>query len=137
MHRNKSRGPDRGSGAFPLLADALPTSAHRVATPVLGQCSGLLFDTMISTIPLPNAELRLDGAELAEIYPLAPLGPGQALAITAAIYRDTVHLSLLSDPGVLPEVTSLGGYIAKEAAALQSACTEARQPDNPHPGARW
>lgn len=88
---------------------------------------------MISTIPVPNAALRLDGAELAEIYPLAPLGPGQALTITAAIYRDTVHLSLLSDPDVLPGVTTLGGYIAKEAAALHSACIEAQRPDNPHP----
>lgn len=32
MHRNKSRGPYRGPGAFPLLADALPASAHRLAS---------------------------------------------------------------------------------------------------------
>ncbi|MBA0124401.1 DUF1298 domain-containing protein [Haloechinothrix sp. YIM 98757] len=127
MHANKVRGPGRGPGAFPLLAEALPTGAHRVTTPLLGQASALLFDTMISTIPVPRTTLRLDEAELDEIYPIAPLAPGQALAIAAAIHRDTVHLSLLSDPQVLPGVTGLGGQIAKEAASLHANGAQATE----------
>lgn len=78
MRRNKAAGPTQGAGAFPLVAEALPAAVHRVATPLLGWAAPLLFDAMVTTVPLPDVPLRLDAAELREIYPMAALAPGAA-----------------------------------------------------------
>jgi hypothetical protein len=40
----------------------------------------LLFDLMVTSIPVPSIPYTLDGAALAEIFPIAPLVAGQALS---------------------------------------------------------
>jgi diacylglycerol O-acyltransferase / wax synthase len=57
---------------------------------------------VITSVPWPDLPLRLDGAELHEVYPLAPLGPHQALGVATATYRDSVHVGLLADPAPFP-----------------------------------
>lgn len=54
-----------------------PAVVHRVATLVLGRAAPLLSDTMVTSAPLPDRPLRLDGALLREVRPIAPLAPGQ------------------------------------------------------------
>jgi len=69
MEQSKAAGTSRGAGAIPLLADRLPPAVHRVAAPVAGQGASLLFDLMVTSIPLPGIPFTLDGAELEEIFP--------------------------------------------------------------------
>ncbi|MBA0125056.1 wax ester/triacylglycerol synthase family O-acyltransferase [Haloechinothrix sp. YIM 98757] len=125
MRRNKEHGPDSGAGAFPLLADAVPAGAHRLATRMLGRASPLLFDTMVSTVPLPNTPMRLDGAELGTVQPVAPLALGQALSIAVAVHRGDVQIGLLADPRVLPGVDGLRDDVAKAGAELRNAASAA------------
>ncbi|WP_317495198.1 wax ester/triacylglycerol synthase family O-acyltransferase [Haloechinothrix sp. LS1_15] len=122
MQRNKRRGPERGAGAFPLLAEAVPAGMHRVTTPLAAQVSPLLFDTMVSTVPLPDVPLALDGARLRQIWPLAPLALGQALSVAVTVYRGSVRIGVLADPQVLGEVGGLGDAIAKAFTNLRNAC---------------
>ncbi|MGH3798851.1 MAG: wax ester/triacylglycerol synthase domain-containing protein, partial [Pseudonocardiaceae bacterium] len=63
MEQSKAAGTSRGAGAIPLLADRLPPAVHRVAAPVAGQGASLLFDLMVTSIPLPAIRFTLDGAE--------------------------------------------------------------------------
>lgn len=116
--RSKAAGTDRGAGAIPLLADRLPPSVHRVTAPVAGQCLSLLFDLVVTSIPLPAMRFTLDGAELEEVYPLAPLVPGQALAVGLSWYRDSAYVGLLADREGFPDVARLADAIAPAAAAL-------------------
>jgi hypothetical protein len=118
MERNKAAGTDRGVGVIPLLADRLPPAVHRVAAPVAGQGTSLLFDLMVTSIPLPAMRLTLDGAELEEVFPLAPLAPGQALVVGLSCYRDSAFVALLADRQGLPDVQRLADTIAPAAAAL-------------------
>lgn len=133
MQRNKTAGPTRGPGAFPLIAEALPGAVHRVATPLLGRAAPLLFDTMVTTVPLPDIPLSLDGAPLREIYPLAPLASGQPLSIATAVYRGSVHVGLLTDPHLLPHGTALGTAIADAASELHDAAQPTSIPDLTQP----
>lgn len=72
MDRNKDAGPHRGAGAIALLADHVPALGHRVSGPVVAQAARLLFDILVTSVPLPSLGLRLGGCPLTEVYPLAP-----------------------------------------------------------------
>jgi diacylglycerol O-acyltransferase len=118
MHRNKAAGPLAGPGAVPILAERIPPPLHRLATGMVGQAAGLLFDTVITNVPLPKFDLSLDGAPLREVYPLVPLAPRSALGIAAAVYRDGVHIGLQVNGDAVTDTGSLRDAVLKASAAL-------------------
>jgi diacylglycerol O-acyltransferase len=121
MHRNKSAGPLRGPGAFPVLAERVLPGAHRLAAPLLGRGASWLFDTLITNVPLPDVPVSLDGARLHELYPLAPLAAGHALSIAASQYRDTMHVGLHVNRAALPDVEKLTEALPHAVAELDDA----------------
>ncbi|MCQ4079600.1 wax ester/triacylglycerol synthase family O-acyltransferase [Streptomyces sp. RB6PN25] len=102
MRTAKDRGPQRGAGAVALLADVVPPAAQRVCSPLLRRATPLLFDALVTNVPLPDVPLSLAGAPLRALYPIAPLAPGQAMAIAMTTYRNTVHLGIRAAGDVDP-----------------------------------
>nr|WP_256475978.1 wax ester/triacylglycerol synthase family O-acyltransferase [Amycolatopsis sp. WQ 127309] len=121
MNRNKAAGPSRGAGALPLLADRVPALLHRLGTRTAGQAAPLLFDLVITTVPLPPARLSIDGAPLAEVYPFVPLAPRHAVGIAVATYRDSVHIGLQVNGEAVPDIGSLRDAVLKSASRLLDA----------------
>ncbi|HEV7980030.1 wax ester/triacylglycerol synthase family O-acyltransferase [Amycolatopsis sp.] len=118
MARNKAAGPSRGAGAFPLLADRVPPALHRLTGRMTGQAAPLLFDTVVTNVPLPSLKLSLDGAPLDEVYPFVPLAPRQALGMAVAVYRDSAHIGLQANGTAVPDIGSLQDAVAKSTAVL-------------------
>jgi len=118
MDRNKAAGPTKGAGALPILADRLPPVLHRLCMPVAGVAAPLLFDTVVTNVPLPSVPLTLAGAPLAEVYPFAPLGPGHAIGFAISQYRDAVHIGLQTDRDAVPDIDVLASAIAKSCSTL-------------------
>jgi diacylglycerol O-acyltransferase / wax synthase len=118
MDRNKATGAHRGPGAIPVLAQQLPAAVHRLAMPLVGRCAPLFFDTVITNVPLPPVSLSLDGAELQELYPLAPLAPDHAVGVAMSRYRDTIHVGLHADRAALPDIGRLGDAVHQALAEL-------------------
>jgi diacylglycerol O-acyltransferase / wax synthase len=107
MDSNKAGGPHRGPGAFPVLASRFLPPVNRVLTPVLAGGASLLFDTVVTNVPLPGVPVSLAGARLCELYPLAPLAAGQAMSIAASRYRDTMHIGIHANRAALPDIEKL------------------------------
>ncbi|PXY19770.1 acyltransferase [Prauserella muralis] len=122
MERNKQAGPSRGAGALPLLANRLPGSVHRLATRMAGKAAPLLFDTVVTNVPLPGLPLSLDGARLREVYPFVPLAPHQAVGIAVSTYRNTLHVGLQANGDAVPDVGSLSDAVTKSLSALYQRC---------------
>jgi diacylglycerol O-acyltransferase / wax synthase len=122
MDRNKAAGPTRGAGTLPLLADRIPAALHRVGTPIAGAGAPLLFDTVVTNVPLPRIPLTLGGAPLREIYPFAPLAPGHTLGVGVSEYDDTVHIGLVADREAVPDLDALAAAITKAATTLHELC---------------
>ncbi|MGH3912363.1 MAG: wax ester/triacylglycerol synthase family O-acyltransferase [Pseudonocardiaceae bacterium] len=122
MRHSKAVGPTRGPGAIPLLAERLPPALHRFAAPVVGQVAALLFDLMVTSVPVPGISLRLGGAELVEVFPVAPLAPGHALVVGLSCYRGTAYIGLHVDRDALPGVDGLVKAIPASASALDQEC---------------
>jgi WS/DGAT/MGAT family acyltransferase len=120
MERNRAAGASRGAGAIPVLADRLPVAVHRIAAPVAGQCASLLFDLMVTSIPVPSIRFTLDSAELESIFPIAPLAADQALVIGLSWYQSCAYVALNADRDGLPDVHRLAETIQPAMAALGS-----------------
>jgi WS/DGAT/MGAT family acyltransferase len=118
MEQSKAAGANSGAGAIPVLADRLPSAVHRVAAPVAGQGASLLFDLMVTSIPVPSFPFTLDGAELEEVFPMAPLAAGQALVVGLSWYQDRAFIALHTDREGLPDVQRLAAAIRPAAVAL-------------------
>jgi hypothetical protein len=118
MDANKAGGPSRGAGTLAILANRLPPALHRLCTPVAGVGAPLLFDTVVTNVPLPSVPLTIDGAPLAEIYPFGPLAPGHALGVAISPYRDAVHIGLQADRDAVPDVEVLANATAKACTTL-------------------
>ncbi|EHR52004.1 acyltransferase, WS/DGAT/MGAT [Saccharomonospora marina XMU15] len=122
MQSNKRGGPYRGAGALPVLANRLPCGVHRLATRAAGRAAPLLFDTVVTNVPLPGLPLSLGGARLREVYPFVPLAPHQALGIAVSTYRDSLHVGLQANASAVPDVGSLADAVGKALAALYQRC---------------
>uniref|UniRef100_A0AAU2VIM3 Diacylglycerol O-acyltransferase n=1 Tax=Streptomyces sp. NBC_00008 TaxID=2903610 RepID=A0AAU2VIM3_9ACTN len=118
MDRNKSAGPLRGAGAVAVLADQLPSLAHRFGAPLAGSAARMLFDVLVTSVPLPRSALSLAGCPLRALYPMAPLARGQSLAVALTTYGGRVQVGLVADGKALPDLERLGRYAEEEVAEL-------------------
>lgn len=108
-----------------VLADQLPPLAHRFGAPLAGGAARVLFDVLVTSVPLPRSALSLGGCPLREIYPLAPLARGQSLAIAMSTYGGQVHVGLVADGKALPDLDKLLLALREELDELLAAV---RQP---------
>ncbi|MGP4043593.1 wax ester/triacylglycerol synthase family O-acyltransferase [Streptomyces sp. 2A115] len=122
MDRNKDAGPNRGAGAVALLADHVPALGHRLGGPVVGQAARLLFDILVTSVPLPSLGMKLGGCPLTEVYPLAPLARGQSLAVAVSTFRGRVHYGLVADAEAVPDLDRLAKAVSAEVEELIDAC---------------
>ncbi|MFC8235100.1 wax ester/triacylglycerol synthase family O-acyltransferase [Streptomyces sp. NPDC057284] len=107
MDRNKAAGPLRGAGAVAVLADQLPSLAHRFGAPLAGSAARMLFDVLVTSVPLPRSALSLGGCPLQAVYPMAPLARGQSLAVALSTYSGRVHIGLVADGKAVPDLERL------------------------------
>lgn len=122
MGRNKDAGPNRGAGAVALLADHVPPLGLRLGGPLAGQAARLWFDILVTSVPLPSIGLKLGGNPVTEVYPLAPLARGQALAVAVSTYRGHVHYGLVADAKAVPDLDRLAAALTAEVETLITAC---------------
>ncbi|MCD2463027.1 MULTISPECIES: wax ester/triacylglycerol synthase family O-acyltransferase [unclassified Streptomyces] len=114
MDRNKAAGPLRGAGAVALLADQLPPLAHRFGAPFAAGAARILFDLLVTQVPLPRSALSLGGAPLRALFPMAPLARGQSLAVAMSPYGGQVHIGLVADGEAVPDLDALAGALTAE-----------------------
>jgi WS/DGAT/MGAT family acyltransferase len=125
MDRHKAAGFARGPGAFPVLAEQIPAPAQHLTIPLLRRAGPLLFDTMITNVPVPARPITLAGAPLHHVYPIAPLAHGQALGIALSTYRETVHIGLHANRHAVPDLNRLANAIPTALAALTRSISPA------------
>ncbi|MFE5537783.1 wax ester/triacylglycerol synthase family O-acyltransferase [Streptomyces sp. NPDC056519] len=114
MDRNKEAGPARGAGAVALLADHVHPLGHRLGGPLVAQAARMLFDILVTSVPLPGFTFSLGGSRVREVYPLAPLARGHSLAVAVSTYKGTVHYGLVADAAAVPDLAALAEALRAE-----------------------
>jgi diacylglycerol O-acyltransferase len=116
MERNKDLGPDGRAGAVANLTNLLPPALVRLGGPLMAGQAARLFDVLVTAVPIARP-MRLAGADVREVYPIAPLAQGQPLGIALSTYRGRGYIGIAADPVVVPHPEGL-------AAAVPAALTE-------------
>lgn len=121
MDGNKARGPLRGPGVLPVLANRIPALVHRIVTPLAGRGAPLMFDTVISNVPVPPLELTIDGIPVEAIHPVIPLAPGNSMTIGVMTHRSRVHVGLFADRHAVADLDVLSAAIPQALSRLTAA----------------
>jgi diacylglycerol O-acyltransferase / wax synthase len=114
-------------GALP--ADLLTDVAQFAMPALAGQAARLsarlrlierinAFNLIISNVPGPNVPLYYAGARLVSYYPLSAIAEGQGLNITVMSYGGSLHVGLIADRDLVPDLDLMAGYLDDELKAL-------------------
>jgi hypothetical protein len=98
-----------------------------------------MFNLMVTNVPGPQMPLYVLGRELRELYPMAMLQPGHALALAVTSYNGQLNFGVLGDYNALPDVHVISHAISAELdtlVELATATAGAPEPQNRHPAPR-
>jgi diacylglycerol O-acyltransferase / wax synthase len=104
---------------------------------VLAQASRLnfstrLFNLIVTNVPGPQFPIYVRGREMQDIFPVAFLPKGHALAIAIMSYNGQMNFGLLGDYDALPDIDSIADGIDASLAELVSlARRRARKEQRP------
>jgi diacylglycerol O-acyltransferase len=118
MQRNKAGEAPPGPGDMVGLAELIPPALHRLATPLAAPHANRLFDTVITSVPMPRGTVHLAGAELRELFPVVPLAAGHPIGIAISTYRDNAYIGIHAAPDAAPHVRRLAAAVPKALAEL-------------------
>jgi len=108
------------------------TRAQAFAPPtVLAQASRLnfttrLFNLIVTNVPGPQFPLYVRGRELQDVFPVAFLPKGHALAVAIMSYHGRMNFGLLADYDAVPDVDDIGQGIQDGLSELVAMARTAR-----------
>ncbi len=132
-----SRAMDDLKSSKQAVGAATLVAVNDIAPPaMLAQASRLqfstrLFNLLVTNIPGPQVPLYILGHKLQDLFPLAFLPTGHALAVAIMSYNGRVEYGLLGDFDALPDIDLIAAGIDESLAQLLAATgtpTPARRP---------
>lgn len=111
----------------PMTADALvelgrfaPPTLHALGARMAGQLSKRLYNLLITNVPGPQIPLYAAGYPVEAMYPVAPLGLGQAIAVSCTSYRGGVFFGVTADREAIPDIDDFSIHITEAVEELRS-----------------
>lgn len=93
---------------LPALA---PAVTHGTVWTIVPATFSRLVHTWCTNVPGPQIPLYLMGLELTEAYGYFPLNPGMGMATVILSYRDQISMTLVTDAGIITDVTLMRSYL--------------------------
>jgi WS/DGAT/MGAT family acyltransferase len=118
MRAHKESGESVGADALVQLTGFAPPTIHALGARVANSFSKRLFNVVVTNVPGPQFPLYAAGARMLEMYPVVPLGKGQALSVGLTSYDGGVYYGLNADRDAMPDVDVLAGCIEESLAEL-------------------
>jgi hypothetical protein len=94
-----------------------------------------MFSLVVTNVPGPQQPRYAGGARMTEMFPILPLGPGQAMSIGLISYDGGVFYGINGDRDAMPDLAVLAGLIEESIAELVAA-SPALDTDPPAPAPR-
>jgi len=118
MEERKRSGRAVGAAALVGLVGLAPPVLHSLGARLASQYSSRLYNVLVTNVPGPPRPLYAMGARMIDMYPVVPLGGGQAVAIGITSYDGGVHYGLTADRDAMPDVDVLADALAESLAEL-------------------
>lgn len=98
-----------------------PPIVHSLGARLTSRFSSRLYNVLVSNVPGPARPLYAMGARMLDMFPVVPLGGGQAVAIGVTSYDGGMHYGLTADRDALPDVDVLAAAVTESLAELLAA----------------
>jgi diacylglycerol O-acyltransferase len=121
MERNKAAGFGRGPGALPVLADRVPAAVHRVTAPLARRGANLLFDTMVTNVPIPAPAVVTRRGEAARGVPDRAARARPGVRYRAVVVPGPGTRRLHADRQAVADLHSLAAALPAALASLTAA----------------
>jgi WS/DGAT/MGAT family acyltransferase len=118
MKGHKESGQSVGADALVALSGFAPPTLHAMGARLANGLTRRLFNLVVTNVPGPQVSLYADGAKLLEMYPVVPLGSGQAVSIGLTSYDGGVYYGLNADRDAMSDVDVLATLIEESLAEL-------------------
>ena len=118
MEVHKRSGQAVGAAALMRLVGLAPPIVHSLGARLASQYSSNFYNVLVTNVPGPPRPLYAMGARMLDMFPVVPLGGGQAVAIGITSYDGGVHYGFTADRDALPDVDILAGAVAESLAEL-------------------
>ncbi len=125
MEDLKSSKQAIGASTLVAVNDIAPPAVLAQASRL--QFSTRLFNLLVTNIPGPQIPLHILGRELQDLFPLAFLPEGHALAVAIMSYNGRIEYGLLGDFDALPDLDVIARGIDESLAELLSAAAPPRR----------
>lgn len=120
MEQHKRSGRAVGASALVGLVGLAPPVLHSLGARLASQYSSRLYNVLVTNVPGPPRPLYAMGARMLDMYPVVPLGGGQAVAVGVTSYDGGMHYGLTADRDAMPDVDVLSDALADSLAELLS-----------------
>lgn len=118
MEEHKKGGQAVGAAALVGLVGMAPPLLHSLGAQLASRYSSSFYNVLVTNVPGPPRPLYALGARMLTMFPMVPLGGGQAVAIGITSYDGGMHYGLSADRDALPDVDVLAGYLEESLAEL-------------------
>src|SRR4051812_4069982 len=127
MKAHKESGQSVGAEALVALSGFAPPTLHALGARVANSFTRRLFNVVITNVPGPQFPLYASGARMLEMFPVIPLGTGQAVSIGLTSYNGGVFFGLNADRDAMHDVDVLASLIEESLAELVEATAGPRR----------
>ncbi|HVH24523.1 MAG TPA: wax ester/triacylglycerol synthase family O-acyltransferase [Pseudonocardia sp.] len=121
MEEHKREGRAIGAATMMGLVGLAPPILHSLGARLASQFSSRVYNVLVTNVPGPPRPLYALGARMLDMFPVVPLGGGQAVAIGVTSYDGGMHYGLTADRDALPDVDVLASAMSEALAELLAA----------------
>jgi WS/DGAT/MGAT family acyltransferase len=121
-----------GSSGRSVRADALaalsgfaPPTLHALGSRAAHGLTRRMFSLVVTNVPGPQQPMYASGARMLEMFPVLPLGAGQALSIGITSYDGALCFGINADRDAVPDVAGLAAHVGDALAELVAAAAPA------------
>ncbi|MDQ2751309.1 MAG: wax ester/triacylglycerol synthase family O-acyltransferase [Pseudonocardiales bacterium] len=121
MAEHQRSGRSVSARALVALSGFAPPTLHGLGARAAKGLTRRMFSLVVTNVPGPQHALYAAGARMTEMFPIPPLGPGQAVSIGITSYDGDVFYGVNSDRDAMPDVAVLATLIEQSLADLVAA----------------
>jgi diacylglycerol O-acyltransferase len=121
MDEHKRSGRSVSAAALVALSGFAPPTLHGLGARAARGLTRRMFRLVVTNVPGPQLPLYAAGARMTEMFPIPPLGPGQAVSIGMTSYDGGVFYGVNGDRDAMPDLDVLATLIEASLAELVQA----------------
>jgi diacylglycerol O-acyltransferase len=121
MAAHKQSGRSVDAQALVALSGFAPPTLHALGARAAHGLTRRLFSLVVTNVPGPQAPRYAAGARMTEMFPILPLGPGQAVSIGLTSYDGGVYYGINGDRDAMTDIGQLAGLVEDSLAELVEA----------------